>query len=459
MKRFISVLIVLAICLAMVPTAAMADGPAQSYLLIANGNELPPGLAKQVEKAGGIVTDELSEIGIAVVESSKTNFKAKAAKIAGVKSVVPNLTLQWIAPVEQIVYEEDINPPYSGDDDFYFDLQWGHDAVGAPEAWEAGYTGSGVTVAILDTGFDLDHPDLAPNINLAISADFTYEGLEYTLSDTFSHGTHTAGTVAAADNAFGTIGIAPDAELMLVKVLEDKGSGSFDWIISGIKHAADNGADVINMSLGLYISRQGYVYLGNDPYPTKVMEANEVSALLNAINRATTYAYQQGVTVFASAGNEGADLDKGNWVHTPSNGPHVISISATAPRGWATDPATAFLDYPASYSNYGTSGVDFAAPGGDFVYPGNEICQVSFVINYCWVLDFVFSTGNGGWYWSVGTSMAAPHAAGVAALIIDANDGDMHPAQVEAAMRQLADDLGKPGKDDFYGQGRVLAPQ
>jgi subtilisin family serine protease len=90
-------------------------------------------------------------------------------------------------------------------------------------------------------------------------------------------------------------------------------------------------------------------------------------------------------------------------------------------------------------------------------YPGNENCLIAGLVRPCWVFDLVFSTGNGGWYWSAGTSMAAPHASGVAALIIGANGGDMKPSQVEAALRSSADDLGKPGNDDFYGAGRVNA--
>ena len=109
---------------------------------------------------------------------------------------------------------------------------------------------------------------------------------------------------------------------------------------------------------------------------------------------------------------------------------------------------------PASYTNYGTSSVEFSAPGGSVDYPGNEGCVVAGLARPCWVFDLVFSTGNGGWYWSGGTSMAAPHAAGVAALIISeaGGSGSMSPARVEAAMRQRAIDLGKPGADDFFGR-------
>ena len=123
--------------------------------------------------------------------------------------------VNWLPPQTNVAFEEDFgNPPNSGDNDTRFDLQWGHDAVDAPEAWTEGFRGAGARVAVLDTGFDLDHPDLAPNINFTLSKNFVAgETLSYALPDPFSHGTHVAGTIAAADNAFGTIGVAPQAEL------------------------------------------------------------------------------------------------------------------------------------------------------------------------------------------------------------------------------------------------------
>jgi subtilisin family serine protease len=141
----------------------------------------------------------------------------------------------------------------------------------------------------------------------------------------------------------------------------------------------------------------------------------------------------------------------------------VLSISATAPIGWATDPGNIFLDNLASYSNFGQSTISFAAPGGDFIYPGDELCTIAGRTRPCWVFDLVFSTGSNlnpalaSYFWAAGTSMAAPHAAGVAALIIGKNGGSMHPAQVAATLAAGADDLDKPGNDDAYGAGRVNA--
>ena len=449
-----------------------------SFLIISKANKLPDNFDKDIKLAKGIEKSRIPEIGIAIVESDDPNFASNASKIKGIQSVVPNLTINWLDPNERHeAIEADFgNPPASGDDDFFFDLQWGHDAIDAPEAWNEGYRGAGVRVAVLDSGFDLTHPDLAPNINYGLSADFTGEGLQYAIDDSFSHGTHTAGTIAAADNGYGTIGVAPEVDLVLVKVLSDGGRGSLGAILNGIYHATMVGADVINMSIGSTLSRRGGVYDSNGNL-LGYAAAKDIAAYVNVYNRAITFAYQNGTTVITSAGNAATDYDhSADLIHMPSGAQHAISISATAPRGWGANPSTN-LDELASYSNYGQSAIDFAAPGGDYLYafqPGGfDLCTIILpylpvdpedpedlkeITRPCWVFDLVFSTGNGGgWYWSAGTSMATPHAAGVAALIIGKNGGSMKPARVEAILRASADDLGKPGNDDAYGAGRVNA--
>ena len=123
--------------------------------------------------------------------------------------------------------------------------------------------------------------------------------------------------------------------------------------------------------------------------------------------------------------------------------------------GWLSEFWDGTFLVPTTYTNYGTSMVDFSGPGGDTAYPGEENCTVAGLTRPCWVFDLVFSTGNNGWYWSAGTSMAAPHAAGVAALIISEHGGDMTPAQVERELRSRAIDAGKPGTDDVHGRGAV----
>jgi subtilisin family serine protease len=267
------------------------------------------------------------------------------------------------------------------------------------------------------------------------------------------------------DNTIGVVGVAPEAKLILVKVLGDAGSGAFSWIIEGIKYAADQQVDVINMSLGARLPRNGK-YMDNNGTPNDPSDdflvkdkelQKEVAELIEALNKATTYAARKGVTLIAAAGNNGIDAKEENATFVPADSKHVISISSTAPLAWALNTSTS-LDQVASYTNYGTPAVDLSAPGGDFSYPGNEIVVFRGVRQFVWALDMVLSTATATSYsWSAGTSMASPHAAGVAALIIGKNGGKMAPERVEAILRSSADDLGTPGRDDFYGHGRINA--
>jgi len=435
---------------------------AKQYIIIATGDQLPANLDAQAAAANGTITSKLGEAGVAVATSNDPNFATKAAKIAGVRSVVHDFTYQGFEPEPNRVMEtasDNVNPPSTGDSNPLYPLQWGATAIQAPEAWNTGNEGQGVLVADLDGGFELKHPDLAGNI--VGSKSFVPGEPAQFVGTGASHGTHTAGTIAAVDNNIGVIGIAPKSKLLLVKVLGDKGSGSFSWLMQGIVYATQQRADVINMSLGAALPRNGK-YL--DDEGNVVNDTKATQELLVALSKVTSYATKNGVTLIASAGN---DANNGNQdqslVHIPADATGVISISATAPIGWALAPLTANLDRFASYSNYGTPAVTFAAPGGDSAYPTNEIVVFRGVRQYVWALDMVLSTGRvsatgvGSYTWMAGTSMAAPHATGVAALIIGKNGGDMDPTKVEAALRTSADDLGKPGRDPYYGYGRVNA--
>jgi subtilisin family serine protease len=429
---------------------------------------LPSDIVSRAASANGKVTTVLSEVGLATATSDDPNFATKAAKIAGVRSVVHDFTYQGFDPEQRAVEvaADNVNPASIGDSNPLLPLQWGATAIQAPEAWNTGAEGANVLVADLDGGFELEHPDLKPNI-VGSKSFVPNEPAQFRLpANKSSHGTHTAGTIAAVDNSIGVIGVAPKAKLLLVKVLGDAGSGSFSWMMQGIIYAVQQRADVINMSLGAAIPHHDkYV----DDEGNVINDTKAIQELLVAINKVTSYATKNGVTIIASAGNDANNGNKDqSLVHIPADATGVISISSTGPIGWANAPLTTDLNRFASYSNYGTSAIDFAAPGGDFAYATNEIVVFRGVKQYVWALDMVLSTGRvtvnaitglpqANYTWMAGTSMAAPHATGVAALIIGKNGGQMDPARVEAALRASADDLGKPGRDPLYGHGRVNA--
>lgn len=431
---------------------------ARTYVLVGKGAGLPSNLAASVASAGGTLTASMDGISVAVATSDAANFLARAEKATGM-DVAEDVMVQFQdpnQPVEQVTVDEAAvnEQSHIGANETFRPEQWGPDAISAPAAWHAGQTGKGARVAILDGAIYNLHIDIRDRLDVARSASFV-PGFAYNQDvGTFWHGTHVAGIVAAPANNIGTVGIAPDATLIGVKVLHG-GGGQFSWVIQGIEYASRSiadggaGADIINMSLGAGIIKGGGAGPG-------------LSHLLNAVTKAVNQAHQRGVTVVSAAGNSAVDIG-GRVVFIPAMSGSSLAVSATGPVGFALG-ATNF-DRPASYTNFGK--IDFAAPGGDFVLPGDAICSMprlpSGVVTFpCWVFDMVAAPCRGGptsistYCWAAGTSMASPHVAGVAALIVS-KFGHPGPAQVEAKLRQSADDLGKPGKDDFYGHGRVNA--
>jgi subtilisin family serine protease len=416
------------------PAAAGIAGN-DPYVIIFNTNSIPMDIGSQVSRAGGAVTKILPQIGVVLATSGEPDFAPKASRIRGVMTAVQDQYVRWVNP--QICEDEgSVRALHIGEDESFWPYQWAPGAIHAPEAWDAGARGAGVRVAILDGGIASNHLDLDDNIDFGASTSFV-PGFAFNEDvGTFWHGSHVAGIVAAEDNERGTIGIAPQATIIGVKVLHN-GSGTFGAIIQGILYAADVAdADLINMSLGATYARNN----------------RDAAQLNSALGRAMNYAYQAGVTIVASAGNDALDMDHmAYYVKMPAEAQHVICVSATGPIGFAyggTD-----FDRAASYTNFGKSLVDFAAPGGDFtLYPNDPYWHYDMVMAPTVVI------GTSHYYsWAAGTSQAAPHVCGVAALIIEAHGGSMHPAHVKAILQQSADDLGKPGNDEFYGMGRINA--
>ena len=426
-----------------------ANPVGKQYLVVFHGNKLPGGVNQEVNLAGGAVKTKMGQVGIAVVTATDPAFVTNMKAVPGVAYVLPDVKLNWL-PGEKYVKTVTFAQAAAvagattssiGDDEPFFDAyQWSMQAVDAPGAWDAGYTGAGVRVAVLDTGIDASHPDLAPTLNVALSTSFVpYEPY---INDEYGHGMHVAGIIAAAHNHYGSIGVAPSAELVAIKVLDHTGSGDFSWLLQGLLYANAIGAKVANMSLGTYLPRSGFTF----PDGT-VVGANDIAGLTTVLTRVISYVWSNGTFVVAAAGNDSANLTgDASWISIPAESGRTVSISVTGPLDWWLD-HNVNLDTPAYYTNYGT-GVDFAAPGGnvDFsLYPNGP-----------WYYDMVFSTYPDGWAWMAGTSMASPHVAGVAALILQAHP-NASPSQVESILHGSADDLGKPGRDPWYGLGEVDA--
>jgi subtilisin family serine protease len=277
---------------------------------------------------------------------------------------------------------------------------------------------------------------------------------------TFWHGTHVAGIIAARDNAIGTIGVAPGATIIGVKVLHN-GTGSFGAVIDGLLYASTPqseggaGADIINMSLGATFPKGGGPGTGQ---------------LIGALNKAVNYAGSNGVLVVVAAGNDGIDLDhSGSFTSVPAMSGSAIAVAATGPEGYAVNYPNGATNFRAlaSYTNYGNSIINVAAPGGDFRLPGTAPCSIPRVPSgtlgsQCWVFDMVLSTSRGGgtsttsYSFAAGTSMAAPAAAGVAALIKQRFPG-ISVGALKTKLMNTADDEGPKGNDPFYGKGFVNA--
>jgi subtilisin family serine protease len=467
------VLVGLTACQSDSPTTPPAQAPAfaavkksRSYIVSLN-SAAPADLQSRIERAGGRLKNISKDAGVATVESDGSDLSATLRTLPGVEAVGLDRVVQWVDPNQRFFEADNVGGDDSGAPvgltERWYPIMWNLQAVEAPKAWIRGAKGKGARVAILDGGVYSNHVDIAPNLDKTASKSMV-AGQAYDFdTGTFWHGTHVAGTVAAADNVneLGAIGIAPEATLIGVKVLH-RGSGSFEQVINGIIYAATPlskggaGADIINMSLGATIPE-------NDP---------ELPDLVKAMNKATEYAYKQGVLVIASAGNGddlgvGIDHDRVKIVTLPAQAKYVVGVSALAPEGYAYGNKN--YDVLASYSNYGKSIVDLSGPGGDGRYPGNEACTMTVnppgataVTLPCYAFDFVLSSCRGGATatasvcWAAGTSMAAPAVAGVAALIVGQR-GRMNPDALLNALARSADDLGARGFDAVYGRGRVNA--
>ena len=452
------------------------DGKLMSYVV--NARVANPGQTGLVEKAvaasGGVVVQSWPQIGVVVAHSDRAAFRADvvrhggnavgsvgATRTAAVTEGTPtDLSASWGKGASG--YKQDHAKPANGDlsgatentttpvADPREGEQWDMTAIKADQAHAITDGDRSVVVGVLDSGIDPDHPDLQANIDVADSVSCVDAGRPDTTPGawaptTSDHGTHVAGTIGAARNGVGIVGVAPGARMASVKVVNDDGFIYPEYAICGFIWAGQHKMDVTNNSY--YIDPMEY-WCGDQP---------DQAAVLQAVGRAVAWSTQQGVGHAAASGNAATDLannttdasspndttpitrtlDEG-CLDIPAELPGVVTVSATTRTGQL-----------ASFSNRGLGVIDVAAPGRT-------------------ILSTVVA--NNGYGNKSGTSMASPHVAGVLALMKSAHP-DRTPAQMVAALRAQAVDhacapaennggpacVGPEGDNSYYGEGIVDA--
>jgi len=420
------------------PSLSVQDvGPSGNYVLAVK-NRAYTTVMSRIADLGGTVVRAHQGAGIIDAAGLSAGAAATLSSMAGVRAMIADEWIQGAPLPPDLRVESATAATTSGDpsDAFFWANQWDMRVIHADDAWYDGHDGSSsVTVAIIDTGIDPFHQDLAGLVDASRSIAFvsSVNSAGPSWGDDYFHGTHVAGTVAS--NGLGTWGVAPHTTLVAVKVCDSEGSCPLGAIFSGILYAADIGANVGNLSLGGFIAKNA-------------TDGGQLNAIYN---RVVDYATRKGMLLVSAAGNDGVDLDHlgrdyraGSYTSVPCEAGNGVCVSATGP-----------TDVIAGYSNYGISAVNVAAPGGDGAAVGSFHGEVMGPCSSLTVFPGLAACTISPTYyvWAQGTSMAAPHVTGAAALLAAA--GVTSPANLVTALQQTADDLGKKGTDPFYGKGRL----
>ena len=401
-----------------------------------SGAVAPTALGTDLAKLGGTIERTHADIGVMQIRMSAA-AAAQLAKRPDVAAVAKDRTLQWL-PREHVAsgqlkrFTGQANQSGAA---FFDAFQWNIKRIKASQTWDVSNQGRGVTVCILDTGVDPRQIDLTGKLNLEMSASFV--ATERADRDLNLHGTSMA--LIVSSNGIGIASVAPLAHLCSVKVLSRTGSGSFGDVVAGITYVGnvglvDGGArvQVANMSLGALLP-------ANDP---------DVQALAAIMQRAIDASTKKGVLFVASSGNSGVNLNDPSVINLPGSLNNVLSVGATGPINQAN------FDHIALYSNVGRRGTKVFAPGGEFEFPKNVIQDL--ILAACSPSTkepgFESCSTADGYLFEAGTSPAAAHVSGEAAVIESDLAGNQTPAQLMACILSTADPLPRPL---ITGAGRI----
>ncbi|MFI2639451.1 S8 family peptidase [Streptomyces sp. NPDC018610] len=443
--------------------AQTADASALTYVVnTRTDRHTLADVRRAIEAAGGTVVVTYDRIGVIVAHSSDPGFAQRIRKVRGVDSAGATRTAPLPAqsttdtgaprPLTAAQLSEARAEAADGQDPLE-PLQWDLPAIKADKAHEKTLGSPKVTVAVLDTGVDDTHPDIAPNFDRAASAscvsgkpDATDGAWRPSAVDS-PHGTHVAGEIAGAKNGVGITGVAPGVKVAGIKVGNPDGFFYTEAVVCGFVWAAEHHVDVTNNS---YYTDPWYFNCTDDP---------DQKALVDAVRRASQYAEKKGTVNVAAAGNENYDLASRS-ITDPSSpndstpgtrtvDPHKCFDIPTQLPGVVTVAATGAKGVKSSFSNYGLGVIDIAAPGGDStVYQTPAPPATSGLI--------LGPLPGGTWGYMAGTSMASPHVAGVAALIKSTHP-HASPALVKALLYAEASATPCTDPYDIDGDGKADA--
>jgi subtilisin family serine protease len=472
-RKAVSLVLFLALLLSSVLITSAGAAPSQAgtgetYIVLYKANAVPADAAQAIAASGGTFVYGYDQIGVAIARSDNASFRANLLRDKRVEnaSSTANFAVQLNDEMEVVDASTLAATSTAGSwGDPLSGMQWDMRQIHVPEAYDIQPGSPSVVVGDIDTGLDYTHPDLAANVDFANSVSCV-SGVPDTnpaaWMDDNGHGTHTAGTIAAAQNGIGIAGVAPNVKIAGIKAGNADGYFFPEAVICAFMWAGDHNIDVTNNS---YYA---------DPWLFNCRNDAEQRAIWKAEQRAIRYAMSQGVVVVAAQGNENIDLSKQNTDATsPDNGTPitrevtnacvVIPVEISGVIGVTGDGAMLQKTY---YSSYGVGVAQVVAPGGDRRYqdPGDGS------------RGYVLSTYPGGYALAQGTSMASPHAAGVAALILS-QFGKIPQGAVAARLQNTADPqacppnpfnpggagawlatcVGGEGYNGFYGHGQVNA--